>query len=300
MSRNIVLLLTIAIALSLSIGLVRVIDARRANAREQFADDRLYLNPNTARRLSLAFNGLAADWYWMRSLQYVGRNIVTFEETHPESFTLADIDLHLLPALLRTTTALDPQFIAPYEYGAMVLPEVNSDDAITLVKSGIANNPAVWRLYQHLGYIYWKRQDYEQASATYAAGAKLPGAPAWMAAMGARMKAQGGSRDAAREMYRHLYESTADQAIKEMVEKQLMRLDDLDQREAIRKLLTAYKERSGRCASSWREVANELRAAGLTLEGGSGAPLDPSATPYELIKNGCDVGLNMNTKVPLK
>ena len=300
MSRNIVLLLTIAIALSLSIGLVRVIDARRANAREQFADDRLYLNPNTARRLSLAFNGLAADWYWMRSLQYVGRNIVTFEETHPESFTLADIDLHLLPALLRTTTALDPQFIAPYEYGAMVLPEVNSDDAITLVKSGIANNPAVWRLYQHLGYIYWKRQDYEQASATYAAGAKLPGAPAWMAAMGARMKAQGGSRDAAREMYRHLYESTADQAIKEMVEKQLMRLDDLDQREAIRKLLTAYKERSGRCASSWREVANELRAAGLTLEGGTGAPLDPSATPYELIKNGCDVGLNMNTKVPLK
>jgi tetratricopeptide (TPR) repeat protein len=299
-SRNIVLLLTIAIALSLSIGLVRVIDARRANAREQFADDRLYLNPNTARRLSLAFNGLAADWYWMRSLQYVGRNIVTFEETHPESFTLADIDLHLLPALLRTTTALDPQFIAPYEYGAMVLPEVNSDDAITLVKSGIANNPAVWRLYQHLGYIYWKRQDYEQASATYAAGAKLPGAPAWMAAMGARMKAQGGSRDAAREMYRHLYESTADQAIKEMVEKQLMRLDDLDQREAIRKLLTAYKERSGRCASSWREVANELRAAGLTLEGGTGAPLDPSATPYELIKNGCDVGLNMNTKVPLK
>jgi len=298
--KNILLLFTMLVALTMSIGLVRAIDARKTNAREQFADDRLYLNPNTARRLALAFNGLAADWYWMRSLQYVGRNIVTYEEDHPESFTIADIDLHLLPSLLRVTTALDPQFIAPYEYGAMVLPEVNSDEAIALVNSGIANNPARWRLYQHLGYIYWKRQQYDEAGAMYAAGARLPGAPDWMAAMGARMKAQGGSRDAAREMYRHLDESTIDPAIKEMVEKQLMRLDYLDQREAIRNLLTAYKERNSRCASSWRDVANELRASGLTLEARTGAPLDPSATPYELIKNGCDVGLNINTKVPLK
>ena len=300
MRKNILLLCTILVALTMSIGLVRTIDARKANAREQFADDRLYLNPNTARRLALAFNGLAADWYWMRSLQYVGRNIVTYEENHPESFTIGDIDLHLLPSLLRVTTALDPQFIAPYEYGAMVLPEVNSDEAMALVNSGIANNPATWRLYQHLGYIYWKRQRYDEAGETYAAGARLPGAPDWMAAMGARMKAQGGSRDAAREMYQHLDESTIDPAIKEMVGKQLMRLDYLDQREAIRNLLTVYKERNGRCASSWRDVAVELHASGLTLEARTGAPFDPSATPYELIKNGCDVGLNINTKVPLK
>jgi len=298
--KNIPLPGIIVVALTMSIGLVRAIDGRKTNAREQFADDRLYLNPNTARRLALAFNGLAADWYWMRSLQYVGRNIVTYEENHAESFTIGDIDLHLLPSLLQVTTALDPQFIAPYEYGAMVLPEVNSDEAIALVNSGIANNPGAWRLYQHLGYIYWKRQRYDEASATYAAGARLPGAPPWMAAMGARMEAQGGSRDAAREMYQHLYESTIDPAIKEMVEKQLMRLDYLDQREAIRNLLTVYKDRNGRCASSWRDVANELRASGLSLEARTGAPFDPSATPYELIKNGCDVGLNINTKVPLK
>jgi hypothetical protein len=32
----------------------------------------------------------------------------------------------------------------------------------------------------------------------------------------------------------------------------------------------------------------------------TGAPIDPSDVPYELIKNGCDVGLSVNTKVPLK
>jgi hypothetical protein len=101
-------------------------------------------------------------------------------------------------------------------------------------------------------------------------------------------------------MYRHLYESSDDPAIKEMVEKQLMRLDYLDQRDEIRNALTAYKTANGRCAASWREVANPLRALGLTLDPKTGAPLDPSSTPYELIKNGCDIGLDINTKVPFK
>jgi tetratricopeptide (TPR) repeat protein len=300
MRKNVLLSIVILAALALSVALVRVIDARTTVAKKRVNDEPLYLKPATARRLALAFNGLASDWYWMRSLQYVGGSLVEFEESHAESFTLADMDLHLLPSLLRVSTALDPQFIAPYEYGAFVLPEVDSEAAIALVNSGIANNPSSWRLHQHLGYIYWRRKDYERASATYAAGAKLPGAPSWMAAMGARMKAEGGSHDAAREMYRHLYDSSNDPAVKDMVEKQVMRLDYLDQREAIRKVLNAYKSADGRCASSWRDVANQLRALGLSLDPKTGAPLDPSSTPYELIRNGCDVGLDINTRVPFK
>jgi tetratricopeptide (TPR) repeat protein len=300
MTRKILLFVAMIVALSISIGLVRTIDARQSRTPKDGTDEPLYVNPNTARHLALAFNGIAADWYWMRSLQYVGGKIVTFEDTHTERFTLSDLDIRLLPALLRMSTALDPQFIAPYEYGAVVLPEVNSEEAIALVKSGIDNNPSSWRLHQHLGYIYWRRQEYEQASASYSAGAKLAGAPPWMAAMGARMKADGGSRDAGRELYRHLYDSSNDPAVKEMVTKQLMRLDDLDRRDTIRALLIAYKERSGRCASSWRDVVNELRAAGLLLDARSGGPIDPSSTPYELIKNGCDVGLDINTQVPFK
>jgi tetratricopeptide (TPR) repeat protein len=299
-SKNLLLVLTIVSALVVAVVLVRVIDARQTLGQKQFADESLYVNASTAKHLALAFNGLASDWYWMRSLQYVGGKIVAFEDTHNESFVLGDLDLHLLPSLLRLSTALDPQFIAPYEYGALVLPELNSDEAIALVNSGIASNPAAWRLYQHLGYIYWKRNDYEHASANYAAGAKLPGAPAWMAAMGARMQAEGGSRGAAREMYRHLYESSNDPAVKDMVEKQIMRIDSQDQRDAIRNVLSGYRTRNGRCASSWRDVANELRAAQLTLDPRTGAPLDPSSTPYELIKNGCDVGLDINTGVPFK
>ncbi len=309
MRKNLLLLVAMFAALSVSIGLVRAIDARRSGAQNQSADEPLYVNPNTARHLALAFNGLAADWYWMRSLQYVGGKIITFEDTHPERFTLSDLDIRLLPSLLRMSTALDPQFIAPYEYGAVVLPEINSDEAIALVNSGIVSNPDSWRLYQHLGYIYWRREEYEPASAAYAAGAKLPGAPPWMAAMGARMKADGGSRIAAREMYRHLYDSSNDSAVREMVNKQLMRLDSLDERDAIRSVLTQFREKNGRCPAAWRELQTEVRAIRIATAPGAsymfkfnsaGGPLDPSGTPYELIKNGCDVGLDINTKVPFR
>ena len=300
MKKSLLLVMTIVIALFVSVALVRMIDAHRANAPAPFADESLYVNAATARHMALAFNGLAADWYWMRSLQYVGGKIVTFEDTHTEGFGLSEMDLHVLPSLLRLSTALDPQFIAPYEYGAMLLPEVSPDEATALLNSGVAANPNTWRLYHLLGYVYWQHHHYEMASEIYAKGGSLPGAPPWMAAMAARMKGEGGSRDAAGEMYRHLYDASNDPAVKDMVDKQLMRLKSLDQRDEIRNALNSYKATNGRCVSSWREVANELRAARLILDSKTGAPLDPSETPYELIKNGCDVGLDVNTKVPFR
>jgi len=291
----------IVFGLAAVVLLAHWIDDRRQDTNARFSEERLYLDGPNAKRLTLAFNGIAADWYWMRSLQYVGRKIVNYEDTHDGQFNLNDLsslDLRLLPSLLRVTTTLDPQFMAPYEYGALVMPEVNQDEAIALLKSGIAANPSSWRLYQHLGYIYWQRKDFAQASDTYAAGAKLAGAPAWMAALSARMKAEGGSRDAAREMYRHLFEASNDKVVKEMVTKQMMRLVSLDERDAIRRILADYRAQSGRCASSWRDVAGALRTARLQIDSTSGAPLDPSNTSYRLIRNGCDVDLDEGTKVP--
>jgi len=301
MNKRVLLVIQIALGLAVAIALVREMDSRQSLAQTQTLEDPLYVKAATAKRMSLAFNGLVADWYWMRSLQYVGGKIVAFRDTHEGRFTnLSDLDLRLLPSLLGISTTLDPQFLAPYEYGAAVLPEINSDYATSLLESGVAANPSEWRLYQHLGYVCWQRHEYQKASEVYAAGAKISGAPAWMAALSARMKAEGGSRDAAREMYRRLYESSSDPTVKDMVAKQVMRLNSLDERDEIRNVLSAFKAKNGRCVSSWREVASELRAVRLILDPKTGAPLDPSKTGYELIKNGCDVGLDVNTEVPFR
>lgn len=275
-------------------------DAQRVDRTAQFAEERLYLGEETARRASLAFNGLAADWYWMRSLQYVGRKIISYGDAHPNG-QLDDfnsLDLRLLPSLLRMSTTLDPQFMAPYEYGAVVLPTFDDAAAISLLNSGIAANPNAWRLHQHLGYIYWQRKEFETASNVYAAGAKLPGAPPWMAALSARMKAEGGSRRAAREMYVRLYEASDDATVKQMVEKQVMRLDSLDDRDLIRRILADYSALAGHCPASWREVIGLLRSTRLRIDAQSGAPVDPAGSPYRLIKDGCDVDLDPDSHVP--
>ena len=300
MRRDFLLVITIAAGLFVAALISHWNDQRPHNASSQFAEEQLYLNGPTMKRLTLAFNGVAADWYWMRSLQYVGGKIVNYEDTHAGKFDLNDLsslDLRLLPSLLRMATTLDPQFLEPYYYGALVLPDIDSNEAIALLDGGIAANPNQWRLYQHLGYIYWQRRDYDRASKIYDAGSKLPGAPPWMIAMSARMKAEGGAPQAAREMYLHINEVSDDIAIRHMVEKQLVRLDSLDERERIRRAISDYSARAGRCPITWREIGPALRTAGLRVDV-TGAPLDPSAAPYHLSKGGCDVELDEHSQVP--
>jgi tetratricopeptide (TPR) repeat protein len=299
--RDVSLVLILLFALGAVVLLSRSMDARGARTESTYGEDQLYLSGPTAKRMTLAFNGLAADWYWMRSLQYVGRKIVAYEDSHQGRFemgNLSTLDLKLLPSLLQVTTTLDPQFSAAYEYGAVLLPEINPEEAVSLLNKGIAANPSSWKLYQHLGYIYWQRQDYERASEAYAAGAKQPGAPEWMAAMAARMKAERGSRDSARETYRHLSEVSKDEIIKQMVAYQITRLDWLDDRDVIRQLLSDYRAQTGQCPASWRDLSNRFRGTRLRIDSATGAPVDPSQLPYRLSKDGCDVELDSYSRVP--
>src|SRR6185436_5303713 len=107
--RDGLLLLTILIGLASVVGLSRWLDSHRPPADSRFEEERLYLTGSTAKRISLGFNGLAADWYWMRSLQYVGRKIINVPDNVPID-NLAQLDLRLLAPLIDTSTTLDPEF----------------------------------------------------------------------------------------------------------------------------------------------------------------------------------------------
>ena len=305
--RTVALALLVVFGLGGVFGLSRWMELHRPPVDARLEEERLYVTGRTARRLSLSFSGVVADWYWMRSLQYVGRKMLT----HRGEFQLDDLsplDLKILPQLLDTATTLDPQFMAVYEYGAVVLPAINDNDAIALLEKGVAANPGAWRLYHHLGYIYWRRQDYQSASAAYETGAQLPGAPNWMKAMSVRMRAEGGSRALAREMYQRMYDEAGDKQVQEMAAYRLMQLASLDERDAIRRVLEDYKARNGRCVASWGDVAAELRRAqlppgSLTKQlrfDSSGAPVDPADMAYRFVNGNCDVDLDPRSKVPYK
>jgi len=296
--RDLALAAVIVLGFASIFALSRAIDARKPPPDPALEEESLYVNGNAARRLSLGFDGLMADWYWMRSLQYVGRKIMSVPDNVPID-DLGALNLNLLAPLLDVTTTLDPQFMEAYEYAAVVLPAVNVDDAIRITRKGIAANPEEWRLYHHLGYIYWQRGDFQTASELYGAGALTPGAPLWMQAMKARMAAEGGSRDTAREIYLRMQEGSGDAQIKEMARRRLMQLDSLDQRDTLRKVLAAYKSRSGRCLSFWRDVTPVLQNLRFTVDP-TGAPVDPAGFPYRLVKDGCDADLDPRSEVPAR
>jgi hypothetical protein len=296
--RDLTLVAVILIGLAGTFLLSRAIDARRLPLDAALEEEKLYLSGKTARRLSLGFDGLMADWYWMRSLQYVGRKIMSVPDNVPID-DLGSLNLKLLAPLLDNATTLDPQFMEAYEYAAVVLPAVNLDEAIRITRKGIAANPNAWRLYHQLGYIYWQHGDFKTASETYGAGAMTPNAPPWMQAMKARMTAEGGSRATAREIYLRMREESGDEQVREMTRRRLMQLDSLDQRDTLRKLLNLYQNRNGRCLSSWREVGPVLQSLKVPLDN-AGVPIDPAGFPYQLVKGGCDVDLDPKSEVPGK
>ena len=294
-TNTITLAVVIVIGMASAILLLQRIDTLRPPPDPNAIDENLYVDGKTARRMSLGFNGLVADWYWMRSLQYVGKKIIdTPADVAIDS--LSDLNLKLLAPLLDTATTLDPQFLDPYEYAAVVLPAIDVEQAIRITEKGIAANPHAWRLHQHLGYIYWQQGNYQAASETYGRGAQIPGAPPWMEAMKAKMLAEGGSRKTAREIYTRMFEQSTEDQVKEMAHRRLVQLDSLDQRDALRKFVIAFQTRSEKCPATWKDLEPFFRGYQIPVDA-SGAPLDPTGVPYVLQAGTCEIKLDPKSEV---
>ncbi len=279
-------------------NLSHALDSLRAPYEQTRTEEDLSVSPQAVKRISLGFNGLVADYYWLRTIQYVGRKIMAHEGAVPLN-DLRALELKSLAPLLERTVTLDPQFVAAYEYGAIILPGVDVEKAIALTKRGIAANPQAWRLYHHLGYIYWQSGRFQEASAAYADGARVANAPRWMRLMSAKMQAEGGSRETARAMYTLLYEEANDQGIRDMALNYLLWLRSLDERDLLRRMLTEFQTRTGKCPGGWGEMKQELRAGGGLLRfDATGAPTDPSGVAYAIDPKVCEAVLGSGSKIP--
>ena len=291
-------LMTILIGVVLVVTLSKWLDQRNTISQVNESEEPLYLSGTTLKRISLGFDGLMSDWYWMRSLQYVGRKIINRPKDQRQ-YSLGDLQLNLLAPLLDSATTLDPQFVEPYEYAAVVLPEIDLNEAIRITQKGITANPDAWRLRQYLGYIYWQQGDFKTAAEIYGEAAKLPYAPPWLLAMKAQMLAEGGSRDTARSIYNQMYLQSEEPLIREMAKKKLLHLQSLDERDLIRQIISNYTAKNGHCPASFRDIAPALRETRLRFDL-EGVPLDPTDYPYQLTANGCDVALDSRSEVPSK
>lgn len=285
------------------------LEAKRPPLPESYADFDLAVQGANLEGYALGFEGLLADWYWMQSLQYIGNKVLKSSERNINIDNLHNLNPRLLYPYLNNAATLDPKFTTVYEYGANVLPAVDAEKAIALTEKGIANNPDNWRLYQYLGYIYWKLGDYQKAAEAYEKGAAIKNAPPWMRLMSAKMKTEGGSRETARSIYSQIFEQTQDSQIRESAALRLLQLDSLDEQDAIQHTLRNFQSQNKRCSNNWNEIFTLLRSIrlpngkNLRFDSTTLAPLDPSNAPYILQteNGGCNISLNYaKTKIPAK
>ena len=279
------------------------IERSRPPLPDDFADSDLSLKGSRLKGFVLGMDGLIADWYWMQSLQYIGKKMLSSEKINLDD--LRDLNPRLLYPYLENATDLDPHFIEAYSYGAIVLPAIDPDKAIAIAEKGIANNPNAWRLYQYLGYIYWRLKQYDKAAEIYDKGSTVPGAAPFMKLMVASMKTNGGSRSTAREIYRQMLSGSDEESVRNAAEKRLKELDSFDERDAIDKALAEFRERSGRCANNLSEILPMLVPVKLPENRDfhidkSNRLVDPTGAPYLLDKEKCRVQLDAaTTKLPV-
>ena len=238
-------------------------------------EDALYINsPTIVKRASLGFNGLMACIYWTRTVQYFGHHHFTHERTYNE-----------LAPLLEITTALDPQLLPAYQFGASFLapaPPFGAGQparAIELMQYGIQHNPDNWQLYYNLGFVYYTElKDYKKASEIFARGSQVPNAHPFMKVMAAQMAEHAGDFTTARMLWTTTYQTAREGNIRQNALEHLRDIQVDEDVSALQGAVTRFGERTGRLPTSMLELT--------TAEHLPNGPADPDGDPYRLTPEG--------------
>lgn len=276
------LLLGVALMLVVAIGLQIVRDRQWTPFQPAASLMWLHAGP-MARRLSLGYDNLLADVYWMRTVVYYG-GVRRVEDERVRNYDL-------LYPMLEMVTTLDPDFKVAYRFGAIFLTEAypngpgRPDQAIDLLQRAIARHPDGWEYMHDIGFVhYWWLGDYENAALWFRKAGALPGAPTWLKPLAATTLAEGGNRDLSRQMWRQMREGSDVDWIRRSAEQRLTQLDALDAIDQLAPVIARFKATTGRSPQSWAELV----AARLL----PGVPLDPSGAPFVLDATSGSVGVS--------
>jgi hypothetical protein len=230
----------------------------------------LYLwNGGQVRRLVPGFELVAADLYWLRTVQYFGSERVFAREKR----------FDLLYPLIEITTTLDPRMEIAYRYGAVFLAEPfpigagQPDRAIEVLARGTRNMPDSWRLKQELGFFHFVyKRDATRAAEILIEASKMPGAAYWLKNLAAEVLVKGGQRDISRRMWKEMYDQS-EGAIRENARVHLMAIDAAIAADSLTAAAQEFKRRHGRYPLSLAEMAPE-RLLRVPL-------VDPAGLPFE-------------------
>lgn len=194
--------------------------------------------PRFARILSLAYNELAADLAWVRTLVYYGDGMY-------KGSSLRDVD-----RLLELVNAFDPHFRRPYRWGGYATThrtgQATQEEfraSIAVLERGLRAFPNDWELLWILGlrYAYDLRSDdpaekrrFLETGAGYLERAmRAPGAPDDLAVQAASMRTRLGQRERAIQELTEMLLSTENPRARKRLGERLAALTSRDESEAL-------------------------------------------------------------------
>ncbi len=265
-------------------------------------EDALYVTSGTVvRRLTGAYNALAADAYWVRVIQYYGGIKRRFAastlapEPPPMIAAMEWDEYRYLYPLLDITTTLDPRFNIAYRFGAVFLAEGypagpgRPDLAIELLKKGLRERPGKWEYMQDIGFVYyWYLHEYRSAAEWFDKAAHVPGAPWWLKSLAATTLLQGGDRRSSRTMWEAIRQSAEVDWLRKDAERRLAQFRALDDIDALHAVIARYIAQTGTTPDDWLPVVRANRWRGV--------PVDPAGLPYEITPDG---GVHLSRQSPL-
>ncbi len=191
-------------------------------------------------------------------------------------------DDHAMNRLLTYATDLDPQFAGAYRFAGNAMPRQTLDGKVTnvlqaeaLLAKGVRERGDDWHIPFALGFLqsYYLAR-FEEAGRSFAAAARLPGAPGYLGLLATRSLTEGGDLRLAEQ----LAAAMADQATEESTQREWQeRLLDLQMERQLREIEAAaarYAARRGQHAAS---IAALVRAGEL-----AGVPREPHGGQYVL------------------
>ena len=271
-------------ALSVELQAARTTAYPPARTTDQF----LYIPSGAVmRRLTLSFNALAADVYWIRALQHYGGTKLDDR---------SDKRYPLLYPLLDITTSLDPRFNLAYRFGAIFLAEPYPngpgrwDLAIKLLQKGLKTQPDKWEYMQDIGFVYyWWRHDYGTAARWFERAANVPAAPWFLRSLAATTLSLGGKEQASRVLWEQIYQSTDNDWVRKDAAWRLQQLTAIDQITRLQAIIDRANTQLGRPVSSWSDLVHAHILPGI--------PVDPSGTPYQLDPDKAEVELSQRSSL---